>query len=81
MPHETFEGRLIEVIDFFDTKIEERVIEFRDPTLWKHGSFLAISLREGREWRDAMVSIDPQVGDIPVRLILWTVKIAKEIVL
>ncbi|MFI6513832.1 hypothetical protein ACIBCT_40060 [Streptosporangium sp. NPDC050855] len=77
MPYETFDGRSIEVIDFFDTSIDERVIEFRDPGLWDRGSFLAIALREGKEWHDAVVSIDPQVGDVPVRLMVWAIEIAK----
>lgn len=81
MSHETFDGRSIEVIDFFDTTIGERVIEFRDPEFWECGSFLAVALREGKEWRDAVVSIDPQVGDIPVRLMLWAIEIAKSKVL
>ncbi|MEV5407833.1 hypothetical protein AB0K60_03195 [Thermopolyspora sp. NPDC052614] len=71
MVAEAFENGLIEVTDFFDSTTDEWVVEFRDPKCWDGKWFLAVALREGREWSDAVVGIDPQVGDIPVRLMLW----------
>ncbi|MEV4874318.1 hypothetical protein [Streptomyces syringium] len=77
MPSEEFDGRNIEVIDFGDVSSGGRVIEFRDPQIRRNDSILAISVPDEGSWRDASISIDPTVGDVPVSFALWAIAVAQ----
>ncbi|MEU9185128.1 hypothetical protein AB0D14_11295 [Streptomyces sp. NPDC048484] len=60
----------IEVTDFGDVTAGERVLEFR----YRGGApaqsaFAAVVVPDGGGWAQARLSIDPQVGDVPVALV------------
>ena len=77
MGSELFNGRMIEVLDISDAISGERVIEFRDHVKWGNDTAVAISVPDGGEWTDAMVSINPRIGDVPVGLLLWAIGLAE----
>jgi hypothetical protein len=77
MAGELFDGRMIEVLDISDAISGERVIEFRDYLKWGNDTFVAIAIPDGGRWVDAMVSINPRIGDIPVGLLVWAIGVAE----
>ncbi|MBB4676820.1 hypothetical protein [Crossiella cryophila] len=74
----TFDGREIEVIQFSDLAGEEWVYEFRDPAWDPNSTMLAIAVPDAGTWADAVVSINPHKGDLPLRFLEWAVRIAAE---
>jgi len=75
---EVFNSREIEVIDFDDATSGEHVIEFRDPDWRPNEAVIAISVPDGGSWSDAVVSANPQRGDIPVSFAIWAIGIAEQ---
>ncbi|MEU3531674.1 hypothetical protein AB0E70_08795 [Streptomyces murinus] len=70
----------IEVIDFEDATAGERVIEFRyrgDPT---EASFAAIVVPDGGSWLSALLSIDPQAGDVSAPLMADLMEVARSLI-
>ncbi|MBY8854197.1 hypothetical protein K7G98_40560, partial [Saccharothrix sp. MB29] len=63
---ELFGGREVEVIDFQDVTSGEHVLEFRDTAWRSNEAVLAISVPDGGSWSDAVVSVNPHRGDVPV---------------
>ena len=55
----------------------ERVIEFRDHLKWGNDTVVAIAIPDGGHWVDATVSINPRIGDIPVGLLVWAIRVAE----
>jgi len=52
--------REIEVVDFEDVTVPERVIEFRFSDDRDSSSFAAVVVRGGGDWPSAVLSIDPK---------------------
>ncbi|GAB0105649.1 hypothetical protein JMUB6875_46300 [Nocardia sp. JMUB6875] len=81
MTGNTFQGRQIEITDFSDISVDQRVFEFTDPAIPRRGSHFAIAVPDPDEgngsWTDAVVSLD--VNEVPVDLLLWAIAKAKEI--
>jgi hypothetical protein len=78
LPVEDFDGAQFEVITFDDVTVDEQVVEFRragpgDPL----ESFAAVVIVGSGGWDDAVVSINPRAGDIPVRVMLWLIDTAR----
>lgn len=77
MSSEEFQGRYVEVIDFDDVSSGEHVIEFRAIQEYGNGAVVAVSVPDEGAWEDAMFSINPHVGDVPVSFVIWALQIAK----
>lgn len=75
---EFFGGREVEVIDFQDVTSGEHVLEFRDTAWRSNEAVLAISVPDGGSWSDAVVSVNPHRGDVPVTFMIWAIGVAKE---
>ncbi|MFE3099220.1 hypothetical protein [Nocardia tengchongensis] len=73
----TFHGRQIEIIDFDDISVDQRVFEFTDPAIPEGGSHFAIAIPDDGPWSEAVVSIN--INQVPVDLLLWAIAKAKEI--
>ncbi|WP_034274674.1 hypothetical protein [Haloechinothrix halophila] len=76
----TFGDVEIDVVDFDDVVAAERVIEFRyrnDPT---SSSFAAIVVPDGGDWSSALLSVDPQSGDVSAALMADLIGFARELV-
>jgi len=70
----------IEVVDFSDVSAAERVIEFRYRNDPKMSAFAAVVVPDGGDWPSALLSVNPQVGDVPAALIALIVETAREMV-
>ncbi|MEY9211653.1 hypothetical protein NI17_009360 [Thermobifida halotolerans] len=70
----------IEVVDFEDVTAAERVIEFRFSGDRKSSSFAAVVVPEGGGWSSAVLSIDPQFGDVPAALMAVLMEVAREMI-
>ncbi|MFE7128291.1 hypothetical protein [Streptomyces sp. NPDC057617] len=71
----------IEVTDFGDVTVGERVLEFR----YRGGAqaqraFAAVVVPDGGAWAQASLSIDPQVGDVPAALMAKLIEMARVLV-
>ncbi|WP_157620771.1 hypothetical protein [Saccharothrix sp. NRRL B-16348] len=74
---ESFGGREVEVIDFQDVTSGEHVLEFRDTAWRSNEAVLAISVPDGGSWSDAVVSVNPHRGDVPVTFMIWAIGVAE----
>ncbi|QRP47813.1 DUF2283 domain-containing protein [Amycolatopsis sp. FDAARGOS 1241] len=72
---EVFEGRDIEVIDSLRATSGDRVMEFRDPA---QGTAVAVVVRAGGSWRDAVVTNSPLSGEVSVLFLGWVLGVAEE---
>jgi hypothetical protein len=70
----------IEVVDFYDVLAAERVIEFRYRNDQEIPAFAAVVVPDGGSWPSALLSIDPQVGDVSVALTARLLEVAREII-
>ncbi|NYI07410.1 hypothetical protein [Allostreptomyces psammosilenae] len=70
----------IEVVDFEDVTAAERVIEFRFGGDRTSNSFAAVVVPEGGGWPSAVLSIDPQFGDVPAALMVALMEVAREMI-
>ncbi|MEV7414514.1 hypothetical protein [Streptomyces sp. NPDC089919] len=68
----------VEVIDFSDVAAEERVIEFR--YLPAGTAFVAVVVPDGGDWSRAMVSVDPEAGDVAAVLMSSLLEVARSMV-
>ncbi|GAA3458711.1 hypothetical protein ACFFSW_07635 [Saccharothrix longispora] len=75
---ELFGGREVEVIDFQDVTSGEHVLEFRDTAWRSNEAVLAISVPDGGSWSDAVVSVNPHRGDVPVTFMIWAIGVAEK---
>lgn len=70
----------IQVIDFEDATAGERVIEFRHRGDPAKSSFAAIIVPDGGSWSSALLSIDPQVGDVSAPLMAELMEVARNLI-
>ncbi|GAB3213529.1 hypothetical protein [Streptomyces sp. H62] len=70
----------IEVIDFEDAVAGERVIEFRYRDDPKGASFAAIVVPDDEGWSSAVLSIDPQAGDVSAPLMADLMEVARSLI-
>ncbi|MGO4422930.1 hypothetical protein AB4Z54_30575 [Streptomyces sp. MCAF7] len=75
---EVFNGGEIEVVDFDDVTSGEHVIEFQDPAWRPNEAVIAVSVPDGGTWSDAVVSVNPHRGDVPVSFVIWAIGVAEE---
>jgi len=76
----TFQDRSIRIVLFDDVASGERVIEFRDPELLATGSHIAVIIPDGEPWERALVSINPEVAQVPADLLLWAIETAHSMI-
>lgn len=57
MAGNTFQGRQIEIIDFGDISVDQRVFEFTDPAIPERGSHFAIAVPDPDEGTGAWTDI------------------------
>ncbi|MER7078944.1 hypothetical protein SAMN02982929_00802 [Saccharopolyspora kobensis] len=72
--------REIEVVDFEDVTVPERVIEFRFIDDHNSSSFAAVVVPEGGDWSSAVLSVDPKFGEFPAALMAALMEVAREII-
>lgn len=70
----------IEIVDFDDVSAAERVLEFRYRDDPKKASFAAVVVPEGGDWSTALLTINPESGDVSVALIVQLIEVAREII-
>ena len=69
------------VTDFDDITADERVLEFRlQGTALEQDAFAAIAIPYGGGWDDALLSINPQVGEVSAPLMREIIEFAKGII-
>lgn len=71
----------IEVVDFEGVVAGERVIEFRFRDSPKISSFAAVVVPDGADWSSALLSIDPQSGDVSAALMVSLIEVARNLVI
>ncbi|GAA2989808.1 hypothetical protein [Kitasatospora sp. NPDC127116] len=77
MTAERFRGRPVEVIESEGSDPDTWVWEFRDGHLDTRGSVLAVVVPEGGPWEEAVLSIPPDVGALPVDFVRWALDVAE----
>ena len=70
----------VEVVDFEDVTVAERVIEFRCRNDPKISSFAAVVIPDGGDWSAALLGVDPRVGDISAALMARLIEVARELI-
>jgi hypothetical protein len=70
----------IEVVDFEDVVAGERVIEFRFHNGPEVSSFAAVVVPHGGDWGSALLSIDPQSGEVSAALIASLIEVARQLI-
>lgn len=72
--------RKIEVIDFDDIAVEQRVVEFRCASYPDGSSFAAVIVPDEGGWQTASLSIAPQCKDLSVVLVEKMIQVARQII-
>ncbi|GLZ37960.1 hypothetical protein [Actinokineospora sp. NBRC 105648] len=65
-------------VTFSDTSDStEYILEFSDEEQYPKGAILAIARPDDGGWDDVVLTVNPDIGDVPVALVLWAIDVAR----